>query len=30
MENTFWVGVYPALTQLHLAYVIEKLKFFFK
>jgi CDP-6-deoxy-D-xylo-4-hexulose-3-dehydrase len=30
MENTFWVGVYPALTQLHLAYIIEKLKFFFK
>ena len=30
MENTFWVGVYPALTKLHLAYIIEKLKFFFK
>jgi CDP-6-deoxy-D-xylo-4-hexulose-3-dehydrase len=29
MNNTFWIGVQPALTEDHLNYVIEKLEEFF-
>lgn len=29
MNNTFWVGVYPGLTDDHLDYVVEKIKEFF-
>ena len=29
MENTFWIGLYPGLTQEHLAYTISKLENFF-
>jgi CDP-6-deoxy-D-xylo-4-hexulose-3-dehydrase len=30
MNNTFWVGLFPGLTNKHLEYMIEKIKFFFK
>ena len=30
MENTFWLGVYPALNETHLSYVIETLARFFR
>jgi len=30
MENTFWLGVYPALNKIHLSYVIETLARFFR
>jgi CDP-6-deoxy-D-xylo-4-hexulose-3-dehydrase len=30
MENTFWVGLYPGLTQEHLAYTVSKIDNFFK
>ena len=30
MENTFWIGLYPGLTQEHLAYTISKIDKFFK
>ena len=26
MENTFWIGVYPGMTDEKLDYMIEKLK----
>lgn len=29
MENTFWVGIYPALNQNHLDYISDKLHSFF-
>ena len=29
MNNTFWIGVYPGLTDDHLDYVIGKIKEFF-
>ena len=29
MNHTFWLGVYPGLTQVHLNFVIEKLEEFF-
>ena len=29
LENTFWIGLYPGLSNIHLEYVIEKLKYFF-
>lgn len=29
MNNTFWVGVYPGLTQAHLDFMIEKFEEFF-
>ena len=29
MNHTFWIGVYPGLTQVHLNFVIEKLEEFF-
>ena len=30
MNNTFWIGLYPGLSNLHLQYTIEKIKKFFK
>ena len=30
MTNTFWVGLFPGLTNKHLEYMIEKIKSFFK
>jgi CDP-6-deoxy-D-xylo-4-hexulose-3-dehydrase len=30
MENTFWLGVYPALNKTHLCYVVETLARFFR
>jgi len=30
MENTFWIGLYPGLTQEHLAYTVSKIDNFFK
>jgi CDP-6-deoxy-D-xylo-4-hexulose-3-dehydrase len=29
MNHTFWIGVYPGLTQAHLDFVIEKFEEFF-
>ena len=28
MENSFWVGVFPGLDQVHLDYIIDQIKFF--
>ena len=30
MENTFWVGLYPGLSERHLEYSVFKIKNFFK
>jgi CDP-6-deoxy-D-xylo-4-hexulose-3-dehydrase len=30
MENTFWIGLYPGLSQEHLEYSVLKIKNFFK
>jgi CDP-4-dehydro-6-deoxyglucose reductase, E1 len=30
MENTFWIGLYPGLSEKHLEYSINKIKKFFK
>jgi CDP-6-deoxy-D-xylo-4-hexulose-3-dehydrase len=30
MENTFWVGLYPGLSQEHLQYTVSQIKKFFK
>jgi len=30
MENTFWIGLYPGLTEMHLQYSTLKIKNFFK
>lgn len=30
MTNTFWIGLFPGLTNKHLEYMIEKIKSFFK
>ena len=30
MNNSFWLGVYPGLSDLHLEYVIEKMNKFFR
>jgi len=30
MENTFWIGLYPALSQEHLDYSSSKIKNYFK
>ena len=30
MENTFWIGVYPGLSEKHLEYSVSKIKNFFK
>jgi CDP-6-deoxy-D-xylo-4-hexulose-3-dehydrase len=30
MENTFWIGLYPGLSLIHLDYVINKFKNYFK
>jgi CDP-6-deoxy-D-xylo-4-hexulose-3-dehydrase len=30
MENTFWIGLYPGLTQRHLDYSCNKIKYYFK
>jgi len=30
MDNTFWIGLYPALEEEHLNYSVEQLKNFFK
>jgi CDP-6-deoxy-D-xylo-4-hexulose-3-dehydrase len=30
MENTFWIGLYPGLTETHLEYSISEIKNFFK
>jgi CDP-6-deoxy-D-xylo-4-hexulose-3-dehydrase len=29
MNNTFWIGIQPALTKEHLDYVADKLEEFF-
>ena len=29
MENTFWIGIYPGLTEDHLSYAADKIKIFF-
>lgn len=29
MENTFWIGIYPGLTEDHLSYAADKIKNFF-
>ena len=29
MENTFWVGVFPGLSAIHMNYIADKLKIFF-
>jgi CDP-6-deoxy-D-xylo-4-hexulose-3-dehydrase len=30
MENTFWIGLYPGLSEKHLEYSVDKIKNFFK
>ena len=30
MENTFWIGLYPGLSQRHLDYSCNKIKYYFK
>jgi CDP-6-deoxy-D-xylo-4-hexulose-3-dehydrase len=30
MENTFWIGLYPGLSEKHLEYSVNKIKDFFK
>jgi CDP-4-dehydro-6-deoxyglucose reductase, E1 len=30
MNNTFWIGIYPGLSNQHLEYMVEKIKKFFK
>jgi CDP-6-deoxy-D-xylo-4-hexulose-3-dehydrase len=30
MENTFWIGLYPGLTEKHLEYSVSQIKNFFK
>ena len=30
MENTFWIGLYPGLSEKHLEYSVNKIKIFFK
>jgi CDP-6-deoxy-D-xylo-4-hexulose-3-dehydrase len=30
MENTFWIGLYPGLTEKHLEYSVSEIKNFFK
>jgi len=30
MENTFWIGLYPGLSQRHLDYSCDKIKYYFK
>jgi CDP-6-deoxy-D-xylo-4-hexulose-3-dehydrase len=30
MENTFWIGLYPGLSEKHLDYSVDKIKNFFK
>lgn len=30
MENTFWIGMYPGLDQVHLQYIIDSIDFFLK
>jgi CDP-6-deoxy-D-xylo-4-hexulose-3-dehydrase len=30
MENTFWIGLYPRLSQRHLDYSCTKIKYYFK
>jgi CDP-6-deoxy-D-xylo-4-hexulose-3-dehydrase len=30
MENTFWIGLHPALTVKHLEYVVKVMEIFFK
>ena len=30
MENTFWIGLYPGLTDKHLYYSVDIIKKFFK
>lgn len=30
MNNTFWIGLYPGLTEDHLEYTVNKIKIFFK
>jgi len=30
MENTFWIGLYPGLSEKHLEYSVNKIKNFFK
>jgi CDP-6-deoxy-D-xylo-4-hexulose-3-dehydrase len=30
MENTFWIGVYPGLSEKHLSYSFDKIKYYFK
>jgi CDP-6-deoxy-D-xylo-4-hexulose-3-dehydrase len=30
MENTFWIGLYPGLSQEHLDYSCNKIKYYFK
>ena len=29
MENTFWLGLYPGLSEEHLEYTVSKIKTFF-
>jgi CDP-6-deoxy-D-xylo-4-hexulose-3-dehydrase len=29
MQNSFWVGVYPGLTEAHISYIADKIKAFF-
>jgi CDP-6-deoxy-D-xylo-4-hexulose-3-dehydrase len=30
MENTFWIGLYPGLSENHLRYSFDKIKYYFK
>jgi CDP-6-deoxy-D-xylo-4-hexulose-3-dehydrase len=30
MENTFWIGLYPGLSEKHLRYSLDKIKYYFK
>ena len=30
MKNTFWVGLFPGLSEQHLDYITEKIDLFFK
>ena len=30
MENTFWIGLYPGLSEKHLSYSFDKIKYYFK
>jgi CDP-6-deoxy-D-xylo-4-hexulose-3-dehydrase len=30
LENTFWIGLYPGLSEKHLEYMVDKIKNFFK